>query len=323
MPLLDIHAHILPHVFLDMVNSGKIDGVSLVHRANGTIAVDFPAGTHPCSPVFYDEHAQLALMDEHGIDLQAVSVSPRLFFYEMPAETASTLCRLFNDEILQRCRLHSSRFLPIGGLPMQDPHASVAEIRRLAQNGVHMVQVGTSVAGLPLDDARFLPVFEAAEEMGMAIMLHPLITGGGPLARAHHLSNVADNPYQTMLAASSLIAGGVFNRFGGLQVMLVHGGGYLPYQAGRLDHAFHVRPAGEFSCRREPSSYIRSNLWFDALVFRPEALNLLLSMAGEDRICYGTDAPYDMADYAQLERFTSRLARDKAAFENAKSLLGL
>lgn len=46
-------------------------------------------------------------------------------------------------------------------------------------------------------------------------------------------------------------------------------------------------------------------------------------MAGEDRICYGTDAPYDMADYAQLERFTSRLARDKAAFENAKSLLGL
>ena len=61
---------------------------------------------------------------------------------------------------------------------MQDPHASVAEIRRLAQNGVHMVQVGTSVAGLPLDDARFLPVFEAAEEMGMAIMLHPLITGG-------------------------------------------------------------------------------------------------------------------------------------------------
>lgn len=126
-----------------------------------------------------------------------------------------------------------------------------------------------------------------------------------------------------MLAASSLIAGGVFNRFGGLQVMLVHGGGYLPYQAGRLDHAFHVRPAGEFSCRREPSSYIRSNLWFDALVFRPEALNLLLSMAGEDRICYGTDAPYDMADYAQLERFTSRLARDKAAFENAKSLLGL
>ena len=80
MPLLDIHAHILPHVFLDMVNSGKIDGVLLVHRANGTIAVDFPAGTHPCSPVFYDEHAQLALMDEHGIDLQAVSVSPRLFF---------------------------------------------------------------------------------------------------------------------------------------------------------------------------------------------------------------------------------------------------
>ena len=262
-------------------------------------------------------------MDEHGIDLQAVSVSPRLFFYEMPAETASTLCRLFNDEILQRCRLHSSRFLPIGGLPMQDPHASVAEIRRLAQNGVQMVQVGTSVAGLPLDDARFLPVFEAAEEMGMAIMLHPLITGGGGRWPAHTIFPMwrIIPIRQCWLQAPD--CGRRVRSLWWFTVMLVHGGGYLPYQAGRLDHAFHVRPAGGVFLPTGASSYIRSNLWFDALVFRPDALNLLLSMVGEDRICYGTDAPYDMADYAQLERFTSRLARDKAAFENAKSLLGL
>ena len=104
MPLLDIHAHILPHVFLDMVNSGKIDGVSLVRRANGTTAVDFPAGTHPCSPVFYDEHAQLALMDEHGIDLQAVSVSPRLFFMKCPRKplrrcAASLMMRFFSAAV--------------------------------------------------------------------------------------------------------------------------------------------------------------------------------------------------------------------------------
>lgn len=323
MPLLDIHAHILPHVFLDMIQNGSIDGVSLVRRPDGSSAVAFPAGTHPCTPVFYDERAQLALMDKHGIDLQAVSVSPRLFFYEMPAEAAVALCRSCNDEILQRCCMHSSRFLPVGGLPLQSPQASVEEIRRLAQNGVRMVQIGTSMAGVPLDDLRFLPIFEAAEASGMAIMLHPLISGGDSLARAHHLANVAGNPYQTMLAAASLIGGGLFDRFPSLQVILVHGGGFLPYQAGRLDHAFLVRPADEFSCKRMPSSYLRSNLWFDALVFDPQALGLLLAMAGESRVCYGTDAPYDMADYTQLERFSNQCAKQKAAFENAKNLLHL
>lgn len=322
MKRIDIHAHILPHVFLDQVQTGQVEGVVLSSSAS-SMSLRFGTSPHPCAPVFFDTDEQLRVMDEQGIQIQAISVAPRLFFYDRPAKWAARLCRLMNEEILNRCAAYPDRFAAVGGLPMQDTALALREIEWLAARGVRMVQTGTSVAGAALDEERFFPIYQALEGSGIALLLHPLIENHSPLTGRHHLSNVVGNPCQTTSAAANLIAGGVLDLAPRLQVLLVHGGGFLPYQLGRLDHAYEARPKEEFSCLMPPSAYVRRNLLFDGLTFSAEALHLLLTLAGADRVLYGTDFPYDMAQYRQLDSIADEAVTEAVAQKNARRLLSL
>ncbi len=315
--IIDVHAHILPQFFLNLVSMGGIPSVSLQALPNGGRRLLFDQTPHPCMPAFYEVRAQLANMDAHGIDRQAVSIGPRLFFYDRDSQWAAAFCHRCNAEILERCRLFPSRLIPVGGLPMQDAALALRELQWLASQNVPMIQIGTTIAGRRLDDPAFTPVFQAAAESGMVVMLHPLIENQDEQTRTHHLSNVAGNPYQTMAASGNLIAGGVLDQAPSLQVMLVHGGGALPYQIFRMDHAWEVRPKGEFLCREKPSAYLKRNFLSDALLFSPEPLYLLRQLLGDDRILYGTDAPYDMADYGQLDGIEDKEAARRIGCQNA------
>ena len=206
---------------------------------------------------------------------------------------------------------------------MQDIPSAVEEVDFLAENGGRMVQIGTTIHGLCLDDPSFLPVYKALQRHDMLLMLHPLIGRGDEQTRRCHLSNVVGNPYQTTAAACSLIAGGVLDEVPGLQVLLAHGGGFLPYQLDRLNHAFEVRPQDGFRCVLPPRAYLRRNFWFDGLLFGTEPLGLLLAMAGSNRVMFGTDYPYDMADVHQLERIEDAKAKAAVAYENARHVFRL
>lgn len=290
--LIDVHAHILPKFFLQRVQQGRLEGVTLTEQG-----LFFGSNRHPCAKAFYDIDTQLSLMDKYGIAMQAIAITPRLFFYERSGEWNAEFSRVCNQEILDRCAAYPDRFLPVGHIPMQDIHLAVEEIHFLHQQGVRMIQIGTTVNGQCLDQMDFDPVYAALEACKITLMLHPLIVNQDFQTRRHHLSNAVGNPYQTSAAAGNLIAGGVFDRFPRLQVMLVHGGGFVPFQLGRLDHAYAVRPAAEFCCQKKPSDYLQTNLLFDDLLYTPASMQFQRKTAGAERVFYGTDYPYDMAAY--------------------------
>lgn len=321
--IFDIHAHVFPYSFMDSVRRGMLPGIKLSVNPNGKEVLTFDGYAHPCTPVFYDVQAQLALMDQHGVDRKAISLAPRLFLYHLPAETVNPLCIRWNDDLLQQCSDYPQRFVPVGTLPMQDTALAVKELDRLHRSGVKMIQIGTTVDGRCLDEERFFPILEAAARTGTVLLLHPLITPGDWQTPRYHLGNVAGNPYQTMAAAGCLIGSGILDRLPDLRIFLVHGGGALPYQIHRMDHAFRVRPQGTFRCAKLPSEYLRTNFWFDGLTFDADATLLLRRVAGDDRVCYGTDAPYDMTDYDQLARCESDELYRKIANENGLRLLGI
>jgi aminocarboxymuconate-semialdehyde decarboxylase len=90
-----------------------------------------------------------------------------------------------------------------------------------------------------------------------------------------------------------LIAAGVLERHPGLAIQLVHGGGFFPYQAGRLRHARTVRPELVES-PHDPWAFL-DQIWFDVITHDAAALAYLVSRVGLDRVVMGTDLPFDMA----------------------------
>jgi aminocarboxymuconate-semialdehyde decarboxylase len=117
------------------------------------------------------------------------------------------------------------------------------------------------------------------------------------------MTNLTGNPLETCVAASRMILSGFLDRHPRLKVILVHAGGFMPFQIGRLDHGFRVRPESKAVITAPPSSYLR-RFWYDSITHAAMPLKFLVELAGADRVLLGTDLPFDMADV----RFRSYLA---------------
>jgi len=165
----------------------------------------------------------------------------------------------------------------------------------------------------------------AAERLGAPLVVHPYYVGSAPGYEDFYLTNLINNPLQTAVCAARLIFSGALDRHPDLVVVLVHAGGHLPFQVGRLDHGHDVRPEAR-GCEREPSAYL-GRFAYDTITFRGDALAFLVSLVGADRVVYGTDTPFDMADGASapvLERAgVGGAAGESIAGGNAARLFGL
>jgi aminocarboxymuconate-semialdehyde decarboxylase len=320
MAVVDVHTHFLPLEFVDLLRSGQgPPGVELAEREGEDPLIRHDNGlTYPVFPVFHDASAKIEQMDRDGIDVSVTSISPSLFLYWTEASETARVSRLLNDAAAALAERGGNRIQAMATVPMNDPEEAAGELRRArSELGLVGVEIGTSVGDLQLDDRSFDPFFAAAAELGTPVMLHPylsMISPPGPAYEGFHLANVVGNPLETFAAAARLIVGGVFDRHPALTVLLVHGGGALPYQLGRLEHAYGAREETRQVADRNPISYL-DNFIFDTVVFEPRALDFLLAFAGPERVAFGTDLPFDMADVSALE------LNDRAGAEVAELVL--
>jgi aminocarboxymuconate-semialdehyde decarboxylase len=178
-------------------------------------------------------------------------------------------------------------------LPMLDPDRAVDEINRVSKlAGVRGVYMGTNVNGRDLDDPLFAPIFARIEALDLPIFLHPLQTIGGQRLGAYYLNNLLGNPYDTAIAASRLIFGGVLDRHPRLQVSLPHSGGALPILIGRIDHGWKMRKETKHLANA-PSSYLR-RFTYDTIAHSKPIMEFVISLVGADRIMIGSDYCFDM-----------------------------
>lgn len=243
---------------------------------------------------FTDPEARIADMDAMGIDRQIVGLSPFHYFYWADAHLARRVAALQNDRIAAVVADHPDRFVGLGTLPMAHPEAAVAEARRIRHDlGMTGVEIGADVNGVDLDHEMFEPLWEALEELGLVILLHPAGFTHGERLTDYYLVNVIGMPLSSTVAVSRMILGGVFERHPGLEMLVVHGGGYLAFYAARTDHAFRHRPELRAHIDRLPSEYL-SRLSFDITVFDPGMVEHLVRTYGPDKVLLGTDYPFDM-----------------------------
>jgi len=324
---IDIHTHFIPPEFVADVRAGRALDQIAVQRRDGMEWLVHPQDyRYPLSPEFFDLEAKLREMDRTGIDAAVLSLTPTLFFYWLDARAAGDFCRRANDSLAtfvsQSDRLHG-----VAVVPLQQPEAAAAELRRAVRDlGLRGAEIGTTVEHLPLDDRRFDPFFAAAAELDVPVILHPYYAGTRPHLVDFYMTNLTGNPLETCIAASRLILSGFLDRHPALKVILVHGGGFMPYQIGRLDHGFRVRSKTHAAIAAPPSSYLR-RFWYDTITHAGMPLRFLIDLVGIDRVVLGTDLPFDMADerfrdYFSAARLDQRTL-DAITGANAVDLFGL
>jgi aminocarboxymuconate-semialdehyde decarboxylase len=322
MTVIDVHTHFLPEFLLE--EGTQPGGVFGVVREGGWIV--HPEGfRYPFEgqDEFLDAGAKLAKMDEMEIDVSVLSITPTLFFYDQPAEQAIEFARRANDSLAGMIE-GQERLYGFAHLPLQAGEEAAAELDRcVSKLGFRGAQIGTVAgAGRPLDAEELDPVYAAADRHRLPLMLHPYYVGPKPGLEDYYLTNSIGNPLDTMVGAARLIHGGVMERFQSLPIILVHAGGFLPYQLGRLDHAYSVRPEPRVKLGKLPSSYF-DRFHMDTISHADPQLDFLLSLVGTERLVLGTDLPFDMGDPKPLERIRRVGVDEHAIGKTAADLLQL
>jgi aminocarboxymuconate-semialdehyde decarboxylase len=325
--VVDIHAHVIPPALVERMRSGRApDGITIDHSGPQPIVVHRQGYRYPLLDAFHDVPARLAQMDSSATDVAVLSIAPPLFLYWMEADGAATAAQTINDAITAMVAQAPHRFAGLATLPMQDPVAAAAELRRaVTELGMRGAQIGPHVEGVPLDGEAMRPVLRAAADLGVPLILHPYYVGSSPGLDDFYLTNLQGNPWQTALSASRLILSGTLDEMSDLDFVLVHGGGHLPYQIGRLDHGHRVRPeAGMVAAA--PSEYLR-RFHYDSLTHSTASTRWLIERVGADRVMFGTDIPFDMAGGTfreQLDGFSGSVDELSAvAAANADRLFAL
>jgi aminocarboxymuconate-semialdehyde decarboxylase len=244
---------------------------------------------------FEEPEARIADMDKQGVDIQVLSVVPPQYYYWLEPDLAVRACRLQHERFAEIVAQHPTRFAAVGNLPMDHPAIAIEVMREASRDyGFNGFEISADVNGSDLDDRRYDAVWEHAVELDMTVILHPQGFTHGERMRDYYLVNVLCMPLASTLAVSRMILGGVWQRHPDLRMLVVHGGGYLPFYFGRTDHAFRVRPELRKHIDRPPSEYLHK-LHFDTAVFEPRMVEYLVDEFGADKVLMGTDYPFDMS----------------------------
>jgi aminocarboxymuconate-semialdehyde decarboxylase len=296
---IDVHAHILADDTIALWQKkapktapklSEIDADFSVIEVAGVPYSPFPRGGR-------DLERRLADMDAAEVDVQVLSNTPQTFLYDQdPGQTAATSA-LQNDQIATLVKARPDRFMGMATLPMQDPDRAIAELRRAVKTlGLVGAQIGSHIEGKNLDDPGLAPFWAAVAELDAFIMIHPTKPAGGPRNKNYYLTNLIGNPLETTIAAASLVFGGVMEKYPNLKILLVHGGGYVPYQYGRWSHGYEVRGEPKQFLKVDPEASVR-RFYYDTITHGKPALEYLVSLMGASRIVLGSDYPYDMGNW--------------------------
>jgi aminocarboxymuconate-semialdehyde decarboxylase len=327
---IDIHTHILPENIPNFKEKFGYGGfIRLEHHRPccARMMMDnrfFREVQDNC----WDANTRIHECRHHGVDVQVLSTVPVMFSYWAKPTDALAVSEFLNEHIAGIVRDYPDRFVGLGTIPMQSPDLAIRELERCVKKlGLAGVQIGSHVNEMNLDDPSFFPIFQAAEELGAAVFIHPWDMMGQSKMPKYWLPWLVGMPAETSLAICSMIFGGIFERLPRLRVAFAHGGGSFPFTFGRIKHGFEVRPDlcavdNPFS----PEKYL-GKFYIDSLLHDASALDFVVKLLGENSIALGTDYPFPLGELApgaliQSMPYSDSL-KEKLLSENALRWLGL
>jgi aminocarboxymuconate-semialdehyde decarboxylase len=290
--IIDMHCHIIvPEMMTAAVPD---DWRPAVRSLDGRQVVEFRRQSlSSATGEFTDVDVMLSQAAAAGVDHLVLSPWIMLIPVDADLGEATRVCRVQN-EALSAASI-PDRVSVLGAVPLQDAVAAASELTRLMQlPGMCGTEIPASVQGAWLGDERFLPFWEAAEDSGALVFVHPTTRGLGlPALNDYYLWNSVGNPLETTITAAHLTAAGVLERYPRLSILLAHGGGAVQAVRGRLRQAHAVRAEARAGSAAGPDTSLR-RFYFDSLVHDQAILADLVAFAGAEQVVLGSDRPFDM-----------------------------
>lgn len=237
-----------------------------------------------------DMRARIRDMDRAGIDIQVISAHLTHYCYWAPARKGLEVAKIFNDRAAEIAAAHPDRFVCLANVPLQAPKLAVREYERAVGLGHRGVQISTRTEDKELGDPALEPFWEAAEAFGLPVYVHPHGFTSTERMGEYFLWNSIAQPLEEAMAMASIIYSGLLDRYPRLKIVMAHGGGFLPYYAGRVDRAFEIRPETRANIDRKPSAYMRK-FYYDTCVYNADMVQFLAAKVGVGRIVMGSDYP--------------------------------
>ncbi|MEM7336413.1 MAG: amidohydrolase family protein [Chloroflexota bacterium] len=292
--IIDFHNHFFPKPYLLELAKGEAKA-SVEYDANGRTIMVTDGDYNIIVPEHFDPVARIAAMDEAGVDMQCLTITVPGVHSETP-RMGVKLAQIVNDSFADICQTHSDRFAAMAVLPLQDGEASVKELERaVTQGSLRGGLLFTHINGTPLDDEMYWPLYEKAVELDVPLFVHPIVPNHIGLMRDYRIVAIEGFLFETSVAVSRLIFGGVLERYPDLTLALAHMGGTLPFLAERMDHGYEVYP----ECRTKlstPPSHALKKMFMDTFPHAQKAIEYTINFAGSDKLLMGTDYPHQIGD---------------------------
>ncbi|MBI2679877.1 MAG: amidohydrolase [Candidatus Solibacter usitatus] len=297
MTVIDVHTHMLTLEWIELLARHGGAKYEVKNTAANQRAIHLHGAPFmTLLPGMWDYDLRIQRMDDAGVDVAIVSLScPNVFFNEAVSLQAA---RQVNQSMADQQRERPARIRWMASLPWQLPQAAREELQRAHQAGAVGVMVLANIDGRDLTDPLFAPVWEAIDALALPVLVHPTAPQG---VRDLHMQEFGLIPpvgfmFDTTLAISRMILSGFFDRYPNLKIIAAHGGGALPYIAGRLDRCHEMIPACASATKEKPSHCLR-RIYYDTVVYELNALKLCIEVAGSpENVLYGSDYPHNIGD---------------------------
>lgn len=294
--IIDCHAHFVPPSLLEAIRERAADfpSVRIIEHDGGNPGFSF-AGFNPTRPVakgLTDVGARLKWLDEQGIDTQVVGGWLDMFGNELPVAEGAAWARLTNEH-LAKAHKDEPRLIPLANVPLQDGVAAAEVLREAHAAGMRGAMIGTQPNGRGgvLDDASLDPFWQAADELGSVLFVHPVFESGDDRVHDYGMANAVGRITDTLIAMSRIIYSGHVARYVNAKIVAGIGGAALPYVLGRLRRNFSL----DKDRLGDPDAALAS-FYYDTILQDTRALRFLSDIVGADRIMMGSDMPFPIGD---------------------------
>lgn len=242
---------------------------------------------------FIDDKLFLAEQENAGVTHSLLSPIPQLFPYDFPNEISSEISNVYNHSLAELAKKSPHKLSALGTVPLTNPDKAAQELANAMNLGLKGVIIGPGLPDYMLSDEFFTPFFEEANRRKAIIFIHPLLCED-PRLKRRMMPNLIGVPWETTVCATDLLLSGLVDKYPNVKILFAHGGGFIPYQIGRLNKGYDQWEFVSSELKALPSEYLK-RFWYDTVLWNQESLDFLVKTVGEDRVVPGSDFPFDLS----------------------------